>query len=444
MNPGTPESPATLDMVNIPAMDRKIWWRIIPFVVLLYVISILDRVNIGYAALTMNADLGIDPYAFGLISGIFFVSYVIFEVPSNQFLARTGARLWLFRIMVSWGIIAILMAVVQTPFQLGILRFLLGAAEAGFAPGLILYLSFWFRKEGISRALAVFFMAIPLTMVIASPLSTYILSSISWLGVAGWRWLFILEGVPAIILGCAILVVLPDLPDRAAWLSLEEKAWLAERLEGAQVSKESAGPVPFRQLVATPTVPLLCAGAFLVGLFLTGLLFWIPQIIQASGLSRSLTETGLLVMIPYGISAVGMYYWSRHSDRQGERVWHVVVPWIAAAVLLIVLSVPLAAGISYILLTGAIVACYACYAPFFVITVENFPPSLRASGTALVNTVASVGAFLGPVLFGLTGGKIGGSLSLFLFPALGLALIACAVFFIRKKPVLIAGKTRDT
>ena len=230
-----PGTPSGLPDVDTAALDKKIWWRLVPFALVLYIISILDRVNIGYAALSMNADLGIDPFIFGLVSGIFFVSYIIFEIPSNQILARAGARIWLFRIMVTWGIIAILMACVQTPVELGILRFLLGAAEAGFAPGLILYLSFWFRKETLAKALGVFFMAIPLAMVIASPVSVFILSQVSWLGLAGWRWLFVFEGLPAVLLGFAILVCLPDLPEKAAWLSG------AERVVAGRPARGTAG-----------------------------------------------------------------------------------------------------------------------------------------------------------------------------------------------------------
>jgi len=417
--------------VDTRALDRKIWWRIIPFVVVLFVISILDRVNIGYAALTMNADLGIDPYLFGLISGIFFVSYVLFEIPSNQILAKTGARVWLFRIMVSWGVIAVLMSLVRDPFQLGILRFLLGAAEAGFSPGLILYLSFWFRKDGIAKALAVLLMAIPLAMVIASPVSALILSHASWLGVAGWRWLFVIEGAPAILFGCLILVILPDLPEKASWLSGEERSWLSARLEGPRVCTETRVSLPFRQLTATPRVPLLCAGAFLVGLFLTGLLFWIPQIVQNSGISRSFSDTGLLVMVPYGLSIIAMYGWSRHSDRQGERLRHVAIPFVLAAGFLILLFFTNGMVAGFLVLTGAIVACYMAYAPFFALAVETFPPALRACGIALVNTVASVGSFLGPVLFGLGGGKLGSPVTAALCLVLGIGLAACAFFLVR-------------
>jgi MFS transporter, ACS family, tartrate transporter len=420
--------------VDEDALDRKIWWRILPFVVILFVISILDRVNVGYAALTMNPDLGIDPAFFGFISGIFFVSYVIFEVPSNQFLVRTGARIWLFRIMVSWGIITVLIAFVQTPVQLAILRFLLGAAEAGFSPGIMLYLTFWFGKRRISRALSIFFIAIPLAMVIASPASALILSHAAWAGLASWRWLFILEGIPAIIFGCAILFYLQDSPREAAWLSGTERSWLATRLDDARVQKETPRSIPLRQIVTTPGVVLLCSCSFLVGLFLTSLLFWIPQIVNSSGLSGSFAETGLLVMVPYSLSAIVMYLWSCRSDRLGERRWHVAVPLMAAAVFLILLSIPSGPLIGFLLLSGAIAAGYAAYAPFFVLTLESFTPGLRASGVALVNAIASVGSFAGPVLLGLAGGKIGNPGTTLLFFLLGIAIITCSVLLIRKDP----------
>ena len=422
--------------LDVASLDRKIWWRIIPFALALYVISILDRVNIGYAALTMNADLGIDPFLFGVVSGIFFVSYILFEVPSNQYLARAGARVWLFRIMASWGIIAVLMAFVTSPLELGILRFLLGAAEAGFAPGLILYLSFWFRKEGLARALAVFFMAIPLAMLIASPVSAVILSHVAWFGLAGWRWLFVLEGVPAIIFGCAILVCLPDLPEKARWLTGAERSWLASHLEGRRVHDETGTTIPLRELVSFPGFYLLCSASFLVGLFLTGLLFWIPQIVASSGLSGSIEQTGLLVMIPYALAVVVMYAWSRHSDKSGDRRLHVAVPLFLAAVFLVALSLPHGgAGPGFVLLSCAIAACYAAYAPFFALTLALFPPALRASGTALVNTIASVGAFCGPIFFGLAGGRLAGPLSVLLFLLLGAALIACAVLLFKTRKI---------
>jgi ACS family tartrate transporter-like MFS transporter len=425
--------------VNETALDRKVWWHIIPFIVILYVISILDRVNIGYAALTMNADLGIDPAFFGFLSGIFFISYVIFEVPSNQFLVRAGARIWLTRIMISWGIITILIAFVQTPVQLAILRFLLGAAEAGFTPGIMLYLTFWFRKNRISQALSVFFIAIPLAMVIASPVSTFFLSHAAWSGLAAWRWLFVLEGIPAIIFGAAILVYLQDSPKDAAWLTGRERSWLASRLDEARVQKETPRAIPFRHLVATPGIGLLCLCGFLIGLFLTSLLFWMPQIVNSSGLSGSLGETGFLVMVPYAFSVGVMYVWSCHSDRHCERRWHVAVPLTAAAIFLILLSVPHNPLTGFLLLSGAIAASYAAYAPFFVLTMDTFTPGLRASGVALVNAIASIGSFAGPVLLGLAGGNIGNYTTTALFLVLGIAIIVCATLLVRNIPGRLIG-----
>ena len=425
------EGPLPGDGVDEEAIDRKVWWHIIPFVVILFVICILDRVNVGYAALTMNADLGIDPAFFGFISGIFFISYVIFEVPSNQFLVRTGARIWLTRIMVSWGIITILIAFVQTPVQLAVLRFLLGAAEAGFSPGIMLYLTFWFRKNRISQALSVFFVAIPLAMVIASPLSAFILSHAAWYGLASWRWLFVLEGLPAILFGCAILFYLQDSPKGAAWLNAREQSWLSSRLEEARVQRETPRAIPFRQLIATPGTLLLCLTGFLVGLFLTSLLFWMPQIVNGSGLSHSFMDTGLLVMVPYSLSAVVMYCWSCHSDRLDERRWHVAIPLTVAAVFLILLSVPFSPLIGFLLLSGAIAASYAAYAPFFVLALESFSPGLRASGVALVNAIASVGSFVGPVLLGFAGGNIGNPNTTVMFLLLGIAIIVSASLLVR-------------
>lgn len=431
MNTSRCEGTPPKEDIDEAALDRKVWWRIIPFVVILLVICILDRVNIGYAALTMNAELGIDPAFFGFISGIFFISYVICEVPSNQLLVRTGARVWLTRIMISWGIITILIAFVQTPVQLAVLRFLLGAAEAGFTPGIMLYLTFWFRQNRISQALAVFFVAIPLSMVIASPVSALILSHAAWFGLASWRWLFVLEGVPAVIFGCAILLYLQDSPKDASWLNEGERAWLLSRLDTARVQKETPHAIPLRHLAASRGLPLLCLCGFLVGLFLTSVLFWIPQMVNSSGLSHSFIDTGLLVMIPYTLSAVVMYLWSRRSDRLNERRWHVAVPLSVAAIFLLLFSLPHSSLTGFLLLTGAIAAGYAAFAPFFVMTMETFSPGLRASGVALVNAIASVGSFAGPVLLGLAGGKIDSPATTALFLVLGMGIIICAVLLVR-------------
>lgn len=334
--------------------------------------------------------------------------------------------------MISWGIITVLTAFVQTPVQLAVLRFFLGAAEAGFTPGIMLYLTFWFRKSRISQALAVFLVAIPLSMVSASPLSTLILSHASWLGFSSWRWLFILEGIPAILFGCAILLYLQDSPKDAHWLSGSGRSYLASRLEEGRVKEETPRNIPFRHLVRTPGIVLLCLCGFLVGLFLTSLLFWLPQIVNSSGFSGSVTETGFLVMIPYALSAVVMYLWSRRSDRLNERYWHVAIPLLVAAIFLILQSLPHSPLTGFLLLTGAIAASYAAYAPFFILTMESLAPGLRASGVALVNAIASAGSFAGPVLLGLAGGTISSPNTIALFLFLGISIIICAILLVRE------------
>lgn len=413
------------------ALGRTIWWRLVPFLVILYVIAIIDRVNIGYAALTMNADLGIGPQAFGFISGIFFLSYVICEVPSNQFLVRTGSRIWLTRIMVCWGFITLLMAFVRTPAELAILRFLLGAAEAGLTPGIMLYLTFWFPKNRLSRAIAVFSIAIPLAMVIASPISTLILTHATWAGLAPWRWLFVIEGIPAIIFGALILVFLPDSPRDAAWLSGPQRARLMTELGVDRVKNETPRAIPFSQIGKTPGVLLFCISSFLVGLFLTSLLFWIPKIVDSSGLSGSLFQTGLLVMIPYALSAVAMYVWACHSDRSDERRWHIAGPFLAAAGFLVLLALPTGPLAGFLLLTGAITACHMTFAPFFALTLESFAPGTRPAGVAFVNAIASTGSFTGPVILGLAGGDLASPAISALFLLLGIAIGACAILIIR-------------
>jgi ACS family tartrate transporter-like MFS transporter len=268
-------------------------------------------------------------------------------------------------------------------------------------------------------------------MVIASPVSTFILSHATWAGLASWRWLFLLEGIPAIIFGALILACLQDSPKDAIWLNERERSWLLSRLDEARVKTDTPRAIPFRQLVTTPGVLLLCTSGFIVGLFLTSLLFWIPQIVSSSGLSGSLEETGFLVMVPYALSVIVMYLWSRRSDRMGERRWHIAIPFLSAAIFLVLLALPLTPLARILLLTGAIASCYAAYAPFFVLTMESFSPGVRASGVALVNAVASIGSFTGPVLLGLVGGNISSPGTAVLFLVLGIAITLCAVLLVR-------------
>jgi ACS family tartrate transporter-like MFS transporter len=405
----------------------KVWWRILPFVFILFIINILDRVNIGYTALSMNADLGITTAVFGLISGIFFLGYFLFEIPSNQILARVGACLWLGRIMISWGIIVLVMAFVQTAFQLGTLRFLLGVAEAGFFPGIILYLSFWFTKDAIARSYAVFIAAMPIAMVIGSPVSTAIIQYVDWLGIAGWRWVFVIQGLLAVGAGISTLLFLPSTPKKARWLTSGEKERLEETLQCEKVRDGMPRHMPLRELARSRPVRVLTVCLFLVYLALFGIVFWLPQIVQSFYATISVFDIGVLLMVPYAAAALVMFLWGRHSDRTGERLWHVILPLIVAAGTFFADALVVNSEVSMVLLGIAIVALFSALPSFWAIVIDALAPGLRPAGTAFINSFASLGSFVGPVLFGVFVERSAVFDEVFGMVVLGGALVAGAV-----------------
>ncbi len=380
---------------------HKIWWKILPFIFVLFIINILDRVNIGYAALAMNADLGIDPWVFGLIYGIFFIGYFLFEIPRNHILARIGARIWLSRIMITWGIIVVLMAFVQTPFELGIMRFLLGVAEAGFFPGIILYLSFWFRERDVAKSYAFFIAAMPLALVIGSPLSTWIIQSIDWYGVAGWRWVFVLQGIPAVLAGICTLLYLPSIPGDAKWLNTHEKKWLEQELQAEQEKGTLPRHIPFFEIARMPIVLVLTVCLFMLYFALFGIVFWLPQIVKSFAITESVFSIGIFLMIPYAAATLGLLVWGWHSDRTGERLFHVILPLLIAAGAFVADALILNSTISLICLGIALIALFSATPPFWAIAVTGISPGPRTAGTAFINAFASLGSFLGPVIFGL-------------------------------------------
>ena len=297
----------------------KVARRIIPLMVALYTVSFLDRVNVGFAALTMNKDLHFTPEIYGWGAGIFFFGYFLFEVPSNVILARVGARRWICRIMLTWGLISAGMAFVQGPMSFYVLRFLLGLAEAGFAPGMIFYLSLWFPEAVRARYAASYFIAVPIANVIGAPVSGYILEIDGILGFHGWQWLFVLEAIPALVLAVVVLVYLPDGPRSARWLSEEERSVIAARLEAERPPAHHAAGAVWAAL-ADVRVLVLCAIYFAIVVGLYGVGFWLPQIVQ--GMGYSVRNTSYIVAIPYAVTVVAMIVWGGHSDRTGERIWH--------------------------------------------------------------------------------------------------------------------------
>ena len=299
-----------------------------------YFVAYLDRVNIGFAALTMNADFGLGPEAFGFTAGIFFLGYCLFEVPSNLILAKVGARIWIARIMVTWGLVSIAMAFVTGATSLGIARFFLGLAEVGFFPGLIYYFTQWVPSPQRAGTIAAFMMAVPVSAVIGAPLSGLILDH--WNGVAGlkgWQWLFILEAVPAIILGFAAAFILKDSPKDATWLSEPERRALSETIAAETAIKDRVHGLTLPEALTSPRILGLSLVYFGITTGLYSLTFWLPQIVKGFGLSN--TMTGLVAAVPFLSGAIVMYVWGRHSDRTRERVWHVALPALMGGIALI-------------------------------------------------------------------------------------------------------------
>jgi MFS transporter, ACS family, tartrate transporter len=373
--------------------------HLIPFLFLLYVLNFLDRVNVGFAALEMNRDLGFGPAVYGFGAGVFFIGYCLFEVPSNLVLYRTGARLWIARIMVTWGLAASAMMLVHTPWSFYLLRFLLGVAEAGFFPGIIYYLTHWYPARERARAYAWFLAAIPVCGVVGGPISGALLGLDGWLGLRGWQWLFLLEGIPSVVVGVLVLWLLPDRPRDARWLPPAERAWLEQVLEAEGAHRGDAHGVSFRRALVNPMVWWLGIAYFLLVVSLYGFALWLPQLIKSSG-SFSNFEVGVITAIPYGVAAVGMVLVGRRSDRTGERHLHLALPALAGALGFI--------AVTHMASTGPLVAALSLTAfgvlgwlgPFWALPTAFLKEQAAAGGIALINSMGAVGGFVGPYLIG--------------------------------------------
>jgi len=307
---------------------HKLKTRLLPFLFVLYIVAFLDRINIGFAALTMNKELAITSQQFGLIAGIFFIGYVLFEVPSNLLLHKIGARIWIARILLSWGIVATLTGFVQSVGQFYVVRFLLGAAEAGFFPGIVLYLTYWFRQREQAHAIALFMTALPVASILGAPVSGVILDHAHWLGVSSWRWLLILEGLPAI--GCAVLTYfrLPDRPTDAGFLTHQEKEWITAELKREELQKLQSHHMSAVQALTNRRVWQLGLTALAWDIGLYWMSFWMPQVLKSLSGMYSNTLVGFLVVIPQLVGLVGMVLVSRSSDRSLERRFHTAIPAI--------------------------------------------------------------------------------------------------------------------
>jgi len=378
---------------------RKITLRIVPFIMLLYFIAFLDRVNIGFAALTMNADLGFSPAVFGFGAGIFFLGYFLFEVPSNLILHKVGARIWIARVMITWGLVSGGMAFVQGTTSFYTLRFLLGVAEAGFFPGIILYLSYWFPAQKRAQVTAIFMAAAPISTALGSPISAALLEMHGMMGFAGWQWMFVLEAVPAVILGVVVLFWLTDRPEKAKWLSEEERGWLISTLQREQAAKQGTAQHSVWKGLLDKRVLALSLVYFgtSAGLYTLGI--WSPQIIKTLGVS-SMT-VGLLNAIPAVQAVAAMVLWARHSDKTGERSWHVIAACIVAAAGLFMAGST--TSIVGVILALTIVNCgiSASKPPLWSMPTLFLSGSAAAAGIATINSLGNLGGFVGPFMIGL-------------------------------------------
>lgn len=380
---------------------RKTMRRILPFILILYIVAYLDRVNLGYAALQMNAELALSAEVFGLLSGIFFIGYFFFEVPSNMIMHKIGARIWIARIMISWGIIVVLTGFVQSATHLYILRFLLGVAEAGFFPGIILYLTYWFRARERGRATAALLLALPVGGLIGAPVSTWILDTISWLNLSGWRWMFVLEGIPAIILGIIVVFFLTNRPAHAAWLSKEESEWLEGELHAERQLRSQINKASKLDMLKDLKVWKLSLLYFSVYTAIYGLSFWMPTIIKTLSASATTNlEIGWLAMIPslVGIPAIILVGWN--SDRTNAHKVHLIVCCAIALIGFIGCGFSGTVSMTVLMLTITSAGLYGFTGCFFAYMTFFFTEGTAPVGIALVNSFAALGGFVGPMILG--------------------------------------------
>lgn len=412
-----PDAPSRLPDTAHDALYRRVTWRIVGFLFVCYIFAFLDRINVGFAKMGMQADLGFSEAVFGLGAGIFFVSYFLLEVPSNLMLARFGARRWIARIMVTWGLLSIATLLVKTPTQFYVLRFLLGAAEAGFFPGVMLYLTQWYPAQRRGRVITLFMVAIPVASILGAPLSGWILRSFHEAGaLAAWQWLYLIEGIPAVLLGVVAWFYLDDSIEKANWLSADEQRTLL-----AQVRCDQAQAATHRISDAFRS-PLVWLLAFINFSFLAGitLAFWMPSMLKSAGVTDP-GRIGWMLAIPYAVGAVLMLALGRSSDRTGERRWHTALPGLVCAAGIAcmpwVLHDPVLLLCAAVAALGGNVVANALY--------WNLPTAVLGGaaatvGIAFINAFGQIAGFASPALFGALFMQLGS-------PALGLYMLAALI-----------------
>lgn len=378
---------------------RKVTWRLVPFLMACYFIAYLDRVNIAFAGPSMMQSLGLTAAAFGGVAGIFFIAYFFFEIPSNLALNRFGARIWISRIMLTWGIISGAQAFVADEFSFYVVRFLLGIAEAGFFPGIIFYMTLWFPASYRARVVGLFMFAVPVSTVIGSPMSGYLLNLHGALGLEGWQWIFLLEALPALVMAAAVFFYLTNTPSEARWLNVEEKSWLRDRLDAERENREAHFKKGWLPSVFNMRVIALGLVYMAINIPQYGLSFFLPQIIKEFGVSD--VKAGFIATLPYLVGGLGMITWSLHSDRTGERIWHCVIPFIAMIVGLSSAAVADGLQLKMLALCVAAWGFFSILPIFWTLPTAFLSGAGAAAGIAAVNSIGNLGGYFGPQVFGI-------------------------------------------
>jgi ACS family tartrate transporter-like MFS transporter len=398
---GIPQSP-----IERAAM-RKIYLRLLPFGCLCMIVCYLDRINVGFAALTMRADLGLSATAFGFGAGFFYAGYCAFEIPSNIILTKVGARFWIARIMLSWGLLSMAMAFVWNPTSFIAMRFLLGSAEAGFFPGMLLYFTYWFPSAHRGRMVAWFGVATPVAVAIGGPISSYLMLLDGTWGLAGWKWLFVGEGVPAVVLGVVAMFYLVDGPLQAKWLTAEEKVWLAAEMERERREVAARhGHVSMWQALVNPRIVALAVIYFGIVTASVGLVLFAPQIIKQAGLTNF--ATGFVTSIPYIAGVIGMLVWGHVSDRMNERRWNLFAGCVVAVAALVFTGWTAGTLLAVAGMSLATIGFYGSKGPFWSLPNTFVSGVAAASALAFVNSVGNLGGWFGPTIVGWLADKTGG------------------------------------
>jgi MFS transporter, ACS family, tartrate transporter len=407
----------------------KIYMRLLPFAILSYFLAYVDRINVSFAALTMRDDLQMSASAYGFALGTFYWAYFIFEVPSNIVMEKVGARLWIARIMITWGLLACATAFVAGATSFGIVRFLLGAAEAGFFPGIILYFTYWFPSYHHARIVSGFLIGLPIAVAAGAPLSTALLGLDGSFGLRGWQIMYLAEGIPTLLIGIATFFVLTDKPEQAKFLTLDEKAWLRARLDAERTAKESVRTFTLWQSMIDPKVLLLSLNYLGIVTASLGMLFFIPQIIKSIGVTSNMT-VGWLTMVPYICGGIGLVVWGFVSDRMNERRWNLLFACIVSTAGLVMAGMTMGTWWALVGMSIAAVGFYGSKGPFWAMPPMFLTGTAAAAAIAWINSIGNLGGFFGPwyvgVMKDLTGSFSGGLYGLAL---LGLiSAIVCAFF----------------